>query len=101
MPTWRTGNRFVLMQGGVLKSNFTVTRADQEGYELTIDNGMHMRRDLDLGILGEWPKQGDVPQHALHPFRERAIDQQRVDARLIGPRIAHLAARHGERFDLT
>ncbi|HLQ36920.1 MAG TPA: hypothetical protein VK348_03905 [Planctomycetota bacterium] len=70
-PSWRLGDRFVLMQGAVSKSNFTVTRADAQGYELTIDNGLHMRRDLDLGILGEWPKEGDVPQHALLPVDVR------------------------------
>lgn len=69
-PTWRVGDRFELLRGGRTKGAFTVTEATAEHYALDPGNRFTIRRDLDLGNLGEWDEAG-VARHRLTPVDTR------------------------------
>lgn len=69
-PTWRVGDRFVLVRGEKLRGEFTVTAATATHYALDAGNGVAIRRDLDLGNLGEWRAEGE-PLHVLSPVDTR------------------------------
>jgi hypothetical protein len=69
-PTWHVGDRFVLLRGERLRGEFRVTAATAEHYALDPGNGIQLRRDLDLGNLGEWQPDGE-PLHVLSPVDTR------------------------------
>lgn len=69
-PQWRVGDRFVLARGVRSRGEFRVV-ADQDGaYVLDTGAGVLLRRDHDLGNLGEWSPQG-APLHLLSPADAR------------------------------
>ncbi|MBX3464692.1 MAG: hypothetical protein KF830_16100 [Planctomycetes bacterium] len=70
-PQWQVGDRFTLVRGGLLTAEFVVEAADANGYVLRGPGGARLRRDLDLGNLGEWPAAGEQPQHLLSPVDVR------------------------------
>jgi hypothetical protein len=65
-PEWRVGDRFELVRGDHLPGAFTVAVVDADGYRLDAGGGMFLRRDLDLGNLGECTADGRL-LHALSP----------------------------------
>lgn len=58
-PTWQVGDKISLVRGGVWKVAFEVTGIDDKGYVITDEKGNRMRRDLDLGQLGDFNAKGD------------------------------------------
>jgi hypothetical protein len=70
-PEWRVGDQFTLIRGGQAKRTFTVSEAGPTGYTLADEDGLRMRRDADLGNLGDWPKEGDEALHVLSPVDTR------------------------------
>ena len=70
-PEWRVGDAFVLLRGAQARLRFTVAEAGPTGYLLVSDDGNRMRRDLDLGILGEWAADGDEATRLLSPVDTR------------------------------
>lgn len=70
-PQWRVGDAFTLLRGAQSRLRFTVREAGDGGYLLVGDDGNRMRRDADLGILGEWAAQGDEPTRLLSPADTR------------------------------
>jgi len=70
-PTLRVGDRFVLLRGGTAKKRFEITEAGEQGYTLLDENEVRLKRDRDLGNLGEWPKEGDAALHLLSPVDAR------------------------------
>jgi hypothetical protein len=69
-PEWKVGDRFELVRGDHLPGAFTVAAADADGYRLDAGGGMFLRRDLDLGNLGECTADGRA-LHALTPADAR------------------------------
>jgi hypothetical protein len=69
-PTWRIGDRFVLQRGAAMKGEFKLIAITEGAYVLDTGGGVHLRRDLDLGNLGEWTPAG-VAQHLLLPVDVR------------------------------
>lgn len=70
-PTWHEGDRFTLLRGERVAGTFAVVAIDEQGYVLDYDGQVHMRRDLDLGNLGEWTTDGKAPRHLLTPVDVR------------------------------
>jgi len=70
-PQWRVGDRFTLVRGDVLTAQFVVEAADGNGYVVRGPGDVLLRRDLDLGNLGEWQPGSDEPQHLLAPVDVR------------------------------
>jgi hypothetical protein len=70
-PTWHVGDTFALVRGEVATGDFTVEAIDEQGYVIRGSGGVRMRRDLDLGNLGEWQPDGDQPLHLLSPVDVR------------------------------
>jgi hypothetical protein len=66
-PQWQVGDCFTLGRGGIVRAEFVVDSADATGYFVRSSGGGRLRRDLDLGNVGEWPAAGDDPQHLLSP----------------------------------
>jgi hypothetical protein len=69
-PTWQVGDRFTLLRGGVWKGVFEVVAADDKGYLIADDRGNGLRRDLDLGTLGDYSSTGE-PLHLQSPVDVR------------------------------
>jgi hypothetical protein len=69
-PEWRVGDRFVILRGERQQAAFTVTAADANGYTLDTGLGLLLKRDRDLGNLGEWRHDGQ-PRHQLLPVDRR------------------------------
>lgn len=70
-PHWRVGDRFTLVRGDVLAARFVVEAADGNGYVVRGPGDVLLRRDLDLGNLGEWQPGSDEPLHLLSPVDVR------------------------------
>lgn len=70
-PTWRVGDRFTMVVGERVRSTFTVTAVEGQGYVLDCDGKVRMHYDLDLGNLGMWVGDGDVAQRLLSPVDVR------------------------------
>ncbi|GAB4152866.1 MAG: hypothetical protein Fur0037_21690 [Planctomycetota bacterium] len=66
-PTWRVGDRVVLLRGGRQRLEQVVVAATGSGYELADQTGSRMFRDLDLATLGESPGEGLPLTHRLAP----------------------------------
>ncbi len=69
-PSWRAGDRFVLVRGERRRGEFRVSAATASHYAIDAGNGVELRRDLDLGNLGEWDANGE-PRHVLSPVDTR------------------------------
>ncbi len=69
-PEWRLGDRFVLVRGGLVKGEFRVAAVTDTHYELDTGSGVLLRRDRDLGNLGEWSANGEA-LHLLTPADTR------------------------------
>lgn len=69
-PTWRVGDLFRLVRGERMKGEFVVTAATDSHYAIGVGGGVEVRRDLDLGNLGEWAVDGQ-PLHELSPVDTR------------------------------
>ena len=65
-PTWRVGDRTVLVRGERARGALTVVAATTDHYEIDPGAGSTLRRDRDLGTLGEWDANG-APLHRLAP----------------------------------
>ncbi len=70
-PSWRVGDEFVLERGGVARARFRVLSADGGAYTLGSDAPVVVRRDLDLGNLGEWSVREGRPVRAMVPVDAR------------------------------
>ena len=70
-PEWQQGERFAAVQGELSHGAFVVTAVEPEAYVLDVGSGRHLRRDRDLGNLGEWVTAGDAPQRLLSPVDVR------------------------------
>jgi hypothetical protein len=68
-PDWLVGQSFVLVRGDVAGVQFFVESVDATGYWLRSSSGVHLRRDRDLGNLGEW--ENGEPVHLLSPVDVR------------------------------
>ncbi|MEO6596787.1 MAG: hypothetical protein ABIP94_18730 [Planctomycetota bacterium] len=66
-PEWRVGDRFVLVRGEFLKAEFVVIAKGADHYTIRGPGDLQLRRDLDLGNLGEWEPEGSEPVHLLSP----------------------------------
>lgn len=64
-PVWAVGSRFSLVRGEQLRGTFEVVAAGDDGYVIDAGGGREIRRDLDLGNLGEWA--GGAPSRVLSP----------------------------------
>ena len=69
-PTWRIGDRFVLQRGDAMKGAFQLVAITDDCYVLDTGGGVQLRRDRDLGNLGEWTPGGE-PLHRLLPVDAR------------------------------
>ncbi len=69
-PQWRKGDRFAYVRGGVVPAALEVANATATHYAFGVGNGVELRRDLDLGNLGEWGPDGE-PLHVLSPVDVR------------------------------
>lgn len=58
-PVWRVGDRFTLVRGEQLRGAFEVVAADADGYAIDMGDGRVLRRDLDLGNVGQWLSHGE------------------------------------------
>lgn len=70
-PTWHVGQTFALVRGDFVGARFLVEAVDDAGYVVRGPGGVRLRRDLDLGNLGEWQPEGDAPLHLLSPVDVR------------------------------
>ena len=70
-PEWHVGDRFTLVRGTLMEADFAVVQASADGYVLKGPGGVQMRRDLDLGLLGEWRADGSEATHLLAPVDVR------------------------------
>ena len=70
-PEWQKGERFAAVQGERSHGAFVVVAVEPEAYVLDVGSGLHVRRDNDLGNLGEWVTAGDAPQRLLSPVDMR------------------------------
>jgi len=68
-PEWRVGDRFVLARGERMRFPLRVEAVHDTHYELAA-GGAVLRRDRDLGNLGEWSPAGE-PLHVLAPVDVR------------------------------
>jgi hypothetical protein len=68
-PEWRVGDRFVLARSERTRFPLEVRAIEPSHYELTA-GGAVLRRDRDLGNLGEWSPAGE-PLHLLLPVDAR------------------------------
>ena len=66
-PEWRVGERFVAVQGERSRGDFRVVAVEPDAYVFDVGAGVHLRRDHDLGNLGEWAARDNVPLHLLSP----------------------------------
>ncbi|MCC7395873.1 MAG: hypothetical protein IT455_02285 [Planctomycetes bacterium] len=66
-PEWKVGDTFVLLRGEQVKAEFRVASTANGCYELDFGSEVLLRRDLDLGNLGEWARQDAQPLHVLTP----------------------------------
>jgi hypothetical protein len=69
-PSWRVGDRMVLLVGGQRRLEISVTRADATGYDLqNAKSGFRQRLDQDLAVLADLPApdQGDEPLRVSAP----------------------------------
>jgi hypothetical protein len=69
-PEWRVGDRFVLVRGERLRGEFRVVGVEPGAYVIDVGSGVLLRRDLDLGNLGEWTSAGQA-LHLLSPVDAR------------------------------
>ena len=53
-PQWHVGDRFGLVSGERVRDEFVVRDVTDGHYELVDSRGRMLRRDLDLGYLGQW-----------------------------------------------
>ena len=65
-PAWRVGQTFAVRIGERAKSEFRVAAIDGDAYVLDTGSGPQLRRDRDLGNLGEWARDGS-PLRSLAP----------------------------------
>src|SRR5690606_24415975 len=70
-PEWRVGDAMTLVRGGLHRAEFTVESIDDGGYFVRGPGGARLRRDRDLGNLGEWQPDADEPRHLLAPVDVR------------------------------
>lgn len=70
-PEWQQGERFAAVQGERSHGAFVVTAVEPEAYVLDVGSGLHVRRDRDLGNLGEWNAADNAPLHLLSPVDVR------------------------------
>jgi hypothetical protein len=66
-PQWRAGERFVAVQGERLRGAVAVVAVEPDAYVLEVNPAVHVRRDRDLGMLGEWSSADQAPLHVLAP----------------------------------
>ena len=57
-PSWHVGESFVLRRGNRAQGQFRVTAIENGAYVLDTGGGPLLKRDLDLGNLGEWAPDG-------------------------------------------
>lgn len=69
-PSFRVGDRYTLLQGGVRELPFAVVQADDTGVVVQDARGFLLRRDPDLGYLGQWNPKGE-PLRLLTPVDAR------------------------------
>lgn len=70
-PTWNVGDRFTLVRGGRAQLQLAVAAIDDRGYVQAAGEQFVMRRNLDLGNLGEWSAADDRALHVLAPHDGR------------------------------
>ena len=70
-PQWRVGDRFTLVRGQLLRGDFEVVQAEGGVYTIDVGNGRLLRRDFDLGNLGEWSQADDQPLRVMTPVDVR------------------------------
>jgi hypothetical protein len=70
-PEVRVGDTYTLLHGGQTKVRFRVVDATAHGSTVVDDAGHRLRRDPDLGNLGEWPTEGEDPLHVFTPVDVR------------------------------
>jgi hypothetical protein len=64
-PEWRQGERFDLVRGDVVRGTLTIAEASPDGYVVDLGGGRTLRRDRDLGHLGEWSGDGQPMREML------------------------------------
>ncbi|MFN3242593.1 MAG: hypothetical protein ACE37K_13905 [Planctomycetota bacterium] len=64
-PQWSVGDRFSLVRGEQLRGTFEVVAIEDGAYVIDMGDDRQLRRDLDLGNLGEWV--ADEPQRLMTP----------------------------------
>ncbi len=70
-PQPRVGDRFTLVRGGHARLSFQVTEVGVNGSVLQDEQGHRLRRDVELGHLGEWDAAGDAAIQRLSPVDVR------------------------------
>jgi len=69
-PALRVGDRYTLLRGGQVKQDFSIVQADEHGVVMQDTAGHQLRRDTELGYLGEWDADGR-PVHLMAPVDVR------------------------------
>ncbi|MCA8974543.1 MAG: hypothetical protein KDC98_07460 [Planctomycetes bacterium] len=69
-PACEVGCRYALLQGGQIRQEFTVVESGTAGQVVRDASGHELRRDRDLGHLGEWNAEGEAV-HLLSPADAR------------------------------
>lgn len=68
-PQWSVGDRFSLVRGEQLRGTFEVVAVEDGAYVLDMGGDRQLRRDADLGNLGEWV--GGEPRRLMTPADAR------------------------------
>lgn len=70
-PEPRLGDRFTLLRGGHTRLTFRVVEVGANGSTLQDEQGHRLRRDVELGHLGEWGATGETAIQRLSPVDAR------------------------------
>jgi len=70
-PEPRLGDRFTVLRGGHARLSFQVVEVGAKGSTLQDEQGHRLRRDVELGHLGEWGPAGETAIQRLSPVDVR------------------------------
>jgi len=70
-PQWQVGDRFTMVRGEHMRGTFVVQAIEAGAYVVDMGNERLVRRDQDLGNLGEWSATTGEPQRVMSPVDVR------------------------------
>lgn len=70
-PEWRVGDTFSMVRGEQMRGTFTVAAIEDGAYVVDMGGGRLVRRDRNLGNLGEWRADSGVARRVMRPVDVR------------------------------